>query len=189
MASGIILHDFNMTTLQDIILYAMLPDEMVLEHSRYPYVSHSDLVRGLFDWDYDTSKGYMVNVQLQPLTIPIDRIKMTPNNFELKLGRRKPNKKYENGKWIWVNASMWINNRRKPDGWNENFVWFNSRGIPFVRDPNARGQWVDYQGHPLKTGVWRTMLPSEMREFCDIREEEWQEWYRENETALLSVSD
>lgn len=166
--------------MQTIIMYAMLDDAIITKNPSYPYVPEYYVLDDVFSRDFNPDTGLYENVSPKPLTVPMNRISLGKPDFDMKMGRRPPSKRYKKGKQIWVCTSMWYNQRRKEDGWHENFVWNNQRGIPYIRKPEERGVWLTYQGHPLKTGVWRVMLPSEMRQFCSISEDEWQEWKREN---------
>ena len=170
----------HMTTVQTFAMYAMLPDEYVTESPHYPYISAESMIESVFTKSYDSDLKRYVNVSPVPLTnsmtSPIHPITLSPNNCEICLGRRQPNKKYPNGKTLWVNTSRWHNDQRQESGWYESFVWFNSRHMPLVHDYGYVGQWTTYQGHPLQTRQWRLMLPSEMRVFLGVDEKEWETW-------------
>lgn len=175
----------RMTDLQNIVMYAMLPDEMIANHPAYPVLKIRDVLASVYRYEYNALQHQYTDVVPEPLTFPIDRLKWISYKT-VKLGIRNPSKRYPDGKSIWVDTSVWISPKRKASGWHENLAWFISYDMPMIHDNKMRNRWATYRDHPLRLGAWRLMLPSEVRDFCDISELEWQTWIQKNISTIIS---
>lgn len=173
---------FQSMVLQDVRLYAMLSDAAIKRHLFYPFPLMRDV--WYFEWRYDSSYR-RVFVFPEPLPVEHGKLRLLKGGAEkLRIGRRDPSGKYQHGKNLYVKAYRLVNNVRQSNGQNQSFCWCHDKQWAFVRDGKWTGRRADYIENPLTIQEWRIMLPSELRAFCGIIEEDWQDWYKKYASVL-----
>lgn len=173
---------------QMIVMYAMLTDNYILNHQRYPFFVDRHVWQSEFyaNVDYDPHQRRYVNTRPYPISKIGTGLHVAHWNRKLKVGRRLSSEKHPNGKPMWLEVSHWYNDFVEESGWHESLRWSWKHDAPFKRDVSTLNSLVSYRGHPLQLGAWRIMLPSEVRHFCRIQEQEWEQWYNDNAELILS---